>query len=191
MTDTVLTRIPRDQLAPALQEAWDRLTALTGNPTFIEVLATAPHVMAFTMGDFYQKLFFGGAVGQRAKQLLRLQLSLIHGCRSCNRQNIPGAREAGVSDAQIDALIAGDDSAFAEDDRAVLALARELALTNTHGRLDGALHARLKRAFSDAEILELCVVAGVLGGLNKMSFALGLVDMEETCPFRPAQADAA
>ena len=80
MADTQLKRIPRDELAEEFQMAWDGLNGLTGEPTFVEVFAQAPDVLRFVMNEFYMKLFFGGNVDQRYKQLVRLKLSLVHGC---------------------------------------------------------------------------------------------------------------
>ena len=84
MADTQLKRIPREELAEEFQMAWDGLNGLTGEPTFVEVFAQAPDVLRFVMNEFYMKLFFGGNVDQRYKQLVRLKLSLVHGCRTCN-----------------------------------------------------------------------------------------------------------
>ena len=66
------------------------LNGLTGSATFVEVFAQTPQLLEFVMNEFYMKLFFGGEVAQRYKQLARLRLSLLHGCRTCNKQNIPG-----------------------------------------------------------------------------------------------------
>ena len=78
------------------------------------------------MQQFYAKVFFGGKVEQRYKQLARLKLSLIHGCRTCNKQNVPGALEAGFTQAQIDALIDGSAEPFAPAERAVIGYANRL-----------------------------------------------------------------
>ncbi|MDE2348900.1 MAG: hypothetical protein KGL92_10395, partial [Gammaproteobacteria bacterium] len=91
MSETSFTRIGRDRLAPEWQPAWDTLHKLTGDATFVEVFAQAPDMLGFVMQQFYMNIFFGGKVAQRYKQLARLQLSLIHGCRTCNKQNVPGA----------------------------------------------------------------------------------------------------
>jgi hypothetical protein len=90
MADTALRRIPREELSPEWQGAWDMLNGLTGEPTFIEAMANAPELLNFAMVEFYQKIFFGGRVEQKYKQLLRLRLSLAHCCRSCNLQNRTG-----------------------------------------------------------------------------------------------------
>lgn len=183
MPDTLLARVPRQQLDPRWQPAWETLNQLTGSATFVEVFAQAPEVLDFVLDRFYRRLFFGGTVGQRYKQLARLKLSLLHGCQTCNRQNVPGALEAGFTREQIDALILGNGTPFTAAERAVIAYAAEVSLTNMEGRLSAALHAQLREHFSDAEILELGTVMAVICGMAKLSFVLDLVDREEYCPF--------
>lgn len=183
MSETLLTRIPRDQLEPGWQKAWDTMNALTGSATFIEVFAQAPDILTFVMDKFYASVFFGGSVAQRYKQLARLKLSLLHGCQTCNRQNVPGALSAGFTPAQVDALIRGDDSAFTEAECAVIAYAEQMALTNMDGRLTPELLGALRNHFSEAQILELGTTMAVIGGMAKLSFVLDVVDREDYCPF--------
>lgn len=191
MPATLLSRIPRQQLDPRWQKAWDTLNGLTGSATFIEVFAQAPMALDFLLDKFYGRLFFGGVVAQRYKQLARLRLSVLHGCRTCNRQNVPGALEAGFSREQIDALFAGQDGPFTSAERAVIAYANEVSLTNMEGRLSPALHAQLRGHFSESEILELGTVMAVICGMAKLSFVLDLVDREDYCPFTAPAAPAA
>lgn len=187
MADTLFNRTPRERLPAEFLPAWDTLNRLTGEPTFIEVFASAPELVGFVMNEFYVKTFFGGRVAQRYKQLVRLRLSIVHGCRTCNRQNVPGALEAGITQAQVDSMIAGDwaTGPFDEADRAVIDYAEQMVLTNMHGDMSPALFARLRAHFSEPEILELGVVMAVIGGMAKLSFILGLVEKEPYCPFVP------
>jgi alkylhydroperoxidase family enzyme len=161
------------------------LNGLTGEPAFIEAMAPAPELLKFVMQDFYGGIFFGGRVEERYKQLLRLRLSLAHGCRSCNLQNVVGTKNAGYSDAAI-ASIEGDRAAFDDAERAVLDLADQMVMTNGAGRLTSELHARLTTHFDDAQICELAVVAGFIGGMAKMAFVLDLVERESVCALAPA-----
>jgi alkylhydroperoxidase family enzyme len=183
MTDTLFTRTGRKQMAPQWQPAWDMLDKLTGDATFVEVFAQAPDLLAFVMQEFYAKVFFGGALEQRYKQLARLKLSLIHGCRTCNKQNVPGAIEAGFSQAQIDALSGGNSEPFAPAERAVIEYAEQIALSNMEGRMTPALFGKLRAHFSEAQILELGTVMAVISGMAKLSFVLDLVERESYCPF--------
>ncbi len=183
MADTAMTRIPRDELPEEFQVAWDALNELTDEPTFVEVFAQAPDVLRFVMNDFYAKLFFGGNVAQRYKQLVRLKLSLVHGCRTCNKQNVPGALEAGITQEQIDAMDDYDNGPFSDADKAVLRFADQMVLTNMDGDVDAELYAALSAHFSDADICELGTVMAIVAGMAKLSFMLHLVEREAYCPF--------
>jgi alkylhydroperoxidase family enzyme len=183
MSDTLMTRTPREKLAPAWQPAWDMLNGLTGSATFVEVFGQAPQLLEFVMNQFYMKLFFGGQVAQRYKQIARLRLSLLHGCQTCNRQNIPGALGAGFTQEQVDALAREDFTPFTAAERAVIDYASQVALTNMDGELSPALYAALRSHFSESDILELGTVMAIISGMAKLSFVLNLVDKESYCPF--------
>ena len=183
MAGTLLHRTPRSELPAEFHLAWDTLNRLTGEPAFVEAFAANPSMLEFVMNRFYAGIFFGGQVDQRYKQLARLKLSLLHGCRTCNKQNVPGALAAGISQSQVDAMDDFESGPFTDAEKAVIAYAGEVALTNPDGRLTPELHARLARHFSQAEILELGVVMAVISGMAKLSFVLDLVEKEDYCPF--------
>lgn len=191
MLDTLFTRTDRSQMAPQWQAARDMLDQLTGDATFVDVFAQAPQLLEFIMQQFYVKVFFGGTVEQRYKQLARLKLSLIHGCLTCNKQNVPGALAAGFTQAQIDALIEGNSSDFAPAERAVIDYAEQIALPNMDGRMSPELFARLRTSFSEAQILELGTAMAVISGMAKLSFVLGLVERESYCLFANVDASSA
>jgi alkylhydroperoxidase family enzyme len=183
MVDTLFTRTPRTELPAGYHLAWDTLDRLTGEPAFVEVFASNPAMLDFVMNQFYAGVFFGGRVGQRYKQLARLKLSLLHGCRTCNRQNVPGALAAGISQAQVDAMESFEDGPFTDAEKAVIAYAGEVALTNAAGRMTPGLFRRLRAHFSEADILELGVTMAIISGMAKLSFVLDLVEREQYCPF--------
>ena len=132
-------------------------------------------------------MFFGGKVDQRYKQLVRLKLSLLHGCRTCNKQNVPGALAAGTDagadrcDGELRARARSPDA-----EKAVIAYADEVALTNTEGRMTPQLFKRLRAHFSEADILELGVTMAIISGMAKLSFVLDVVEKESYCPFAPS-----
>ncbi len=183
MAATLLTKIPRDKLDSSWHLAWDTLNELTGTPEFVEVFAQAPEMLDFVMNKFYLPVFFGGKVDQRYKQLARLKLSVVHGCRTCNKQNVPGALAAGFTQAQVDALISGDHTPFTPAERAVIDYANQVALTNMEGEMTTALFAALRREFSEEQILELGTTMAIISGMAKLSFVLNVVEKESYCPF--------
>ncbi|MEO0364165.1 MAG: carboxymuconolactone decarboxylase family protein [Pseudomonadota bacterium] len=179
-----LEKIPRDQLPEEFALAWDTLNGLTGEPSFVEAFATAPHVLRFVMGDFYQNLFFDGIVEQRYKQIARLRLSALHGCKTCNKQNTAGAAKAGLSESEINAIMqnpTGDT--LSPKDLVVVDFADQVALTNADGLLTASRIEALRGHFSSAEICELGTVMAVISGMAKLSFVMDLVEKEGYCEF--------
>ena len=124
MSDTLFDRVPRDELPDDLRETWDFLNGRTGEPTFVEVFAQAPELLKLVMHDFYEKIFYGGRVEMKYKELARLKLALSNGCNTCILQNEPGCKEAGYTQEQINAV--GGDWRNGPFDDAELAVLREL-----------------------------------------------------------------
>ena len=189
MAMTPMKRIPRDKMPADLIAIRDRLDDLTGEPAFVEVFANAPELVDFVMNRFYGEIFFAGRVPNRYKQLVRLYHSQIHGCRTCNKQNIPASLEAGIGQAKVDAITTFETGPFDDAEKAVLRFAHQMLLTNHKGRMNDNLYADLKAHFDDAEICELGTVMAVIAGMAKLSFVLDLVEREDYCEFAPQAAE--
>jgi AhpD family alkylhydroperoxidase len=188
--------MPDPRIAPLpralMPERWRRLAEtadeVRGEATLIEVLVQAPELLGWYYDGFYAEVFFKGRVERRMKELLRLKLSTVHGCAFCNRGNTRSAEDAGVAAAQIAAIGETDSPLFDARERAVLRLAEEMALPNMAGEVTPALAADLRRFFSEAEMVELAMVAAVLTGMAKMLFVFDLVSREANCPIGPHRA---
>jgi AhpD family alkylhydroperoxidase len=168
-----------------MQASWDDASALHGDTTFIEVFGSAPHAYDWYVQEFYGKLFYGGRIARPVVELVRLRLANIHGCAFCNRADARAALAAGITQAQVDALDDYEQGPFTDAEKAALALADVMALTNPKGFVSRALHERVRQHFSDAEVVELGVIMAVLCGMAKMIFAYDLVEKEDSCPFIP------
>ena len=184
--EPALKRIDASEMPEDLASAWEASMALRGDATFFEVFANHPELYRWYVGSFYGEVFRGGTVAQPYKELLRLRLSTLHGCRFCNQGNRRDAVEAGLTEEQIDAFDEPEDGPFTDAEKAVLALGEQLALTQPEGKLSPALHQKLAQHFSDTEILELGLVGGILAGVAKFMFAYDLVEKEDSCPFHPS-----
>jgi len=184
--DTPLARVPREELPPHMQRSWDDARLLHGDTTFIEVFGNTPPVYDWYLNDFYKKLFYSGRIAKPIVELLRLRLANIHGCAFCNRSDTLAALAAGLSQQQVDALGNYETGPFTDREKAALALADVMALTNPKGHITRALYARLRQHFTDGELVELGVIMAVLCGMAKMIFAYDLVEKMDTCPFIPS-----
>ena len=184
--DTPLNRVARDQLPPHMQVAWDGSLQLHGDTTFVEVAGNNPTMFDWYSNDFYKKVFYSGRIDTRIVELVRLRLANVHGCAFCNRADTAAALAAGISQQQVDQLNDYENGPFSPREKAALALADVMALTNPKGALGRELYQRCKAHFSDAEMYELGMIMAVLCGMAKFIFAFDLVEKEDYCPFAPA-----
>lgn len=183
MPNSPLQRVHHDDLPDELRVAHGRSMALRGDATFFEVFGNHPELYRWYTGSFYGEVFRGGLVERRIKELVRLRLSIEHGCRFCNQGNRADALEAGLTEAEVDAIGTYETGPFSDKERAAMRLADVMRLTNPGGVLDDDLYREMRAHFSDAEILELGVVAGILCGVAKLMFAFDMVEKEDSCPF--------
>ncbi len=183
---TPFRRVAREDLLPHMQGAWDRAMDLHGDATFTEVFGNAPQVYDWYLEDFYKKLYASGRLDPQIVELIRFRLANVHGCAACNRGDRIASLEAGLREEQLDAIMDWENGPFHEREKAALALADEMVLTNPMGRVTPELYARLKGSFTDGELVELGVIMAVLGGMAKMIFAFDLLEKMDSCPFSPA-----
>ena len=99
--EPALKRIDASDMPEDIASAWEASMALRGDATFFEVFANHPDLYRWYVGSFYGDVFRGGTVAQSYKELLRLRLSTLHGCRFCNQGNRRDALAAGLTEEQI------------------------------------------------------------------------------------------
>ncbi|HEY3657603.1 MAG TPA: hypothetical protein VGL34_21715 [Steroidobacteraceae bacterium] len=191
MSRGVIELLPLDNLPTSYRASADMMNRLVGESTTIQVLAHSPPSVEFYFQDFYEQMFYNKRLGLKVdvqtKQLIRLRLSKRHGCALCNRANEEEVRTLGFTEAQIDALfhLEPDLGVFTEMERAIIDWADQMVLSNQNGRLDAILYARLRRYFSDEQIVEMAMVTAILVGATKMTFVLDIVPREATCNLEP------
>ena len=139
--EPLLKRTPPDELPEAMHDAWQQSKTLRGDSTFFEVFGNHPALYRWYTESFYGEVFHGGSAPLALKELLRLRLSTLHGCRFCNQGNRDSALTTGISEAKLAAIDgATDNPVFSDLERATLELADRISLTNDHGSLDKELH---------------------------------------------------
>lgn len=185
--------VPADEMPADLREIHAASLDDVGEGERIEVFANHPALYRWYVESFYGKLFDNQdgtmVLDTRTKQLIRLKMSLTHGCYVCNRGNIPAAMSAGFTEAQIDAILSPTPELFTAAELAVLELGDQIAMQNLDGGLSPELYARLSAHFGDAEILEMGVIAGMLTGWTKTMFTFDLVTREDNCPIASHTTD--
>lgn len=191
MARGVIPLVPIDLISEEYRSTAEMMGRLVGDATAIQVFAHSMPATDFYFQTFYGQMFYNGRPGLKVdvhfKQVMRLRISKRHGCALCNRSNEEEVHALGLTQLQVDAFFDDEPSSdlFNGAELAVIAFTDQMVLTNQHGLLDRPLYERLRRNFSDEQIVEMAMVVAFLIGAAKMTFVLDIVPREAVCEFKP------
>jgi AhpD family alkylhydroperoxidase len=165
-------------LPPFLREMHDRARPDDWSTRHCaRAFAAHPDLLETYLKFYYPYHATSGVIEPRLKELVRLRIATLNGCKTCKAVRL--AREV-VSEREA---AAGVDAAEAEQsftprEKAAIRLAEAMALD--HFAIgDDAIRA-LRQHFSEAELLELMMMAGQYIGFGRM---LAVLQLEDTvCP---------
>jgi alkylhydroperoxidase family enzyme len=144
-----------------------------GDPE-VRVWALRPEI-GIGAGALSHAIYEQSIVPVRERELARMRIALINGCAICRQwRNTPGA-EGKVSEEEYARVTDwATFGGYSERERLAVEYAERFALD--HHSLDDAFFARLRAAFSDAEVLDLTVCIGGWLALGRTLHVLGLDD---------------
>lgn len=137
-------------------------------------LAHVPELLVAT-APFLSAVYGDSAISKRLKEIVVLRTSALMQCTYCVQTHTAVALDAGLTRAEILALRGPEAAveAFTIPRERTLVLWTD-ALAGTTGPLPGDLAATVATQFTDAEIVELTVIAGATLMLNRYCTALSL-----------------
>ena len=145
-------------------------TVLRGKPGNAQkALAHRPEMLKGFLG-FYGTV--GRSLDRKLYELIYIRVSLINGCHYCTQHHVAASKRVGLTADDWAALKAGDYSRFTEKERAALAYADKL--TRMPHEVGDADFVPLKKEFSDAEIVDLHLLTGLVNLTNRFTDPLGL-----------------
>jgi len=153
---------------PDVREIYE--TTLRGKPGNIQkALAHRPEMIKNFL-SFYGSV--GKSLDRKLYEIIYLRISLINGCRYCTQHHVASSKRAGLTAEDWTALKAGDCSRFGEKERATLTYVEKL--TRTPREINQSDFDELKKHFSDPEIVDLHMLAGLANLTNRVTDPLGL-----------------
>jgi uncharacterized peroxidase-related enzyme len=169
----IINMISKDQALPEVTELYDPLLDRFGYvPNFYAAMAHHPDALKNFL-PFYASILTKGAVETQYKELVYLQTSMVNECRYCTRAHTAAAKRVGITDQQIKALANYRHSdEFDEKEKTILAFADYVTRGATGDQ--ESVKERLKKYFSDHQIVELTLTICMANFTNRFNNALEL-----------------
>jgi AhpD family alkylhydroperoxidase len=184
---TLVPLVEKSQTSGAARETLDRGEQMWGQVlnTWM-VLANTPEILTAYL-PFLRAVGGPGELDQRIKELVAVQVAIDNHCLYTASHRCASARKQGVSEAELEALAAGDLARFSEPERLALELARELTTRPPQLRYDAApqlasqeLLIMVQGTFPPAQLVELVLGIAVWNALARFHRTMGLeLDMPE------------
>ena len=173
-----LSRLTRSEVAPELRDVYDRFLHERGNvPYFFRTLAHRPEIFRTATAHMHAVLNTG-TLSTKLKELVVVRTSQLNGTRYCLASHTALALRHGWSQEHVEALHDWRSSTlFSEAEKEALALAEAMTLDSLNVADDQI--ARLKRFYSEGEIVELMAAIGLFNYFNRFN---NVLQMEPTQP---------
>jgi 4-carboxymuconolactone decarboxylase len=121
-------------------------------------------------GSLSMRVHTASGLSDRERELAVLRTVVRLGAAYEWSNHVVGARRAGIGDDEIRAVRAGDLAGFSESEQALLALAEAIE----DRTVDDAVWSRARAVFSDAQLVDLTMLAGFYGFASRFVMALDL-----------------
>src|ERR1700757_3127856 len=143
---------------------------LRGKPGNVQkALAHRPEMLKNFL-SFYASV--GRSLDRKLYELIYLRVSLINGCHYCTQHHVASSKRVGLTAEDWSALKAGDYSRFSNKERAALVYVEKL--TRTPRDITDGDFEPLRQNFSEPEIVDIHLLAGLANLTNRLTDPLGL-----------------
>jgi uncharacterized peroxidase-related enzyme len=160
--------ISADAASPEVREIYEK--TLRGKPGNVQkALAHRPEMLKNFL-SFYASV--GRSLERKLYELIYLRISLINGCNYCTQHHLASSKRAGLGAEDWTALKAGNYSRYSENEKAALTYIEKL--TRAPREITDSDFEVLKKYFSDPEIVDIHVLAGLANLTNRLTDPLGL-----------------
>ena len=162
-----ISLIEPESATPEVKEIYEK--ALRGKPGNAQkALAHRPEMLKNFL-PFYASV--GRSLDRKLYEMIYLRASFINGCHYCQQHHVASSKRVGLTSEDWKALKDGTYARFTDKEQTALAYAEKL--TRTPGEITDADFEKLKKDFSDAEIVDLHLLVGLANLTNRFTDPLG------------------
>jgi uncharacterized peroxidase-related enzyme len=163
-----ISLIEAESAAPEVKEIYDK--TLRGKPGNAQkALGHRPEMLKNFLA-FYASV--GRSLDRKLYEMIYLRVSFINGCHYCQQHHVASSKRVGLTVEDWKALNDGNYARFTGEEQTALAYAEKL--TRASRDIADADFEKLKKHFSDAEIVDLHLLVGLANLTNRFTDPLGL-----------------
>jgi len=166
-----------EKIPQFLNENITKSINLTGDAFFLKVLGSNSKVSEVYYEEFYKKIFYKGTVDIKTKEIIRLRLAGISGCRYCISIDEHSALQNGVSEEEIFNAKSNKIDRFDDSLKNILKLVNHISLSKASERAEKEIIEQVLSDYSQEQFVEILFVTAILAGMGNM---LGSADLVET-----------
>jgi uncharacterized peroxidase-related enzyme len=160
--------VETENATPEVKEIYEK--ALRGKPANAQkALAHRPEMLKNFL-PFYASV--GRSLDRKLYEMIYLRVSFINGCNYCQQHHVASSKRVGLTGEDWQALKQGNYARFTEKEQTALAYAEKL--TRTPQEIIDADFEKLKKHFSDAEMVDVHLLVGLANLTNRFTDPLGL-----------------
>jgi len=160
--------VEAENATPEVKEIYEKI--LRGKPGNAQkALAHRPEMLKNFLA-FYASV--GRSLDRRLHEMIYLRVSFINGCHYCQQHHVASSKRVGLTAEDWKGLEEGSYARFSEKEQIALAYAEKL--TRASREITDADFEKLKKHFSDAEIVDVHLLVGLANLTNRFTDPLGL-----------------
>ena len=157
-----------EKISPEAREIFE--VKLKGKPRNSQkMLGHRPEILK-TFIDFFTSV--GQGIDRRLYELLYIRVSMLNGCRYCLQHHLANSMKVGLTEKDWQGLKAPESAEFTPAEKAALAFAEKL--TRTPGEITDVDFEKLKKHYSDGEIVEIDITIALANLTNRFTGPMGL-----------------
>jgi uncharacterized peroxidase-related enzyme len=157
-----------EDATPELKEIYEKV--LRGKPGNAQKAMAHRPEMLKTFLPFYASV--GRSLDRKLYEMIYLRVSFINGCHYCEQHHVASSKRVGLTAEDWGVLQQGSYSRYTEKEQTALAYAEKL--TRASREVNDTDFEKLKKHFSDAEIVDLHLLTGLANLTNRFTDPLGL-----------------
>jgi len=137
----------------------------------------------------WNSVLYEGRLAHKLKEMCRIRISVSHKCGYCSTVRSNVARADGLTEELVQDLL-NEGARLSPREKAALEYA-DLFKSGDEAIDSDAVYARLRKHFSEEEIIELGMLCAQTVGVGRLVRSLGIVSWEEACELNPALLEKA